>query len=440
MQETSALINARIAARLRVIGTAWWRQRWAIGCVLAIAAGIMFRLIWIEDVEYKSDEAWTFLHVQDFWQTRHLPLVGMESSGGIPNCGMSLWVFIALSTIVPFDDPLALTRVVQLVNIASILLLAMFVLTSIEPSEREPWLWSVALVSVNPLAVLFSRKIWAPDILPLFATCMLIGWRYRHQVWGSFLFGLLGALLGQIQLDGFFFAAAFVCCTLAFDRCSVRWSAWFAGSILGVLPLIPWLAVLSSGNQHMSGASFPNPLLPVIHWFSMALGIDLHYSLGGSFRPFLAYPTIAGTPIYLTTAFLCIIILIFSILVIRLAFRLRVQPAGTIRRLVDVSSTTWMALTAAFCGYGLLLIAIMRPIDLHYWTIAFSLPMLSLAKLGPMGSNGDGASIASSRCLLSTLVLAQACLTMSFLGYVHETKFIKGDYGIVYRAQTHPFE
>jgi hypothetical protein len=82
----------------------------------------------------------------------------------------------------------------------------------------------------------------------------------------------------------------------------------------------------------------------------------------------------------------------------------------------------------------------MRPIDLHYWTIAFSLPMLSLAKLGQMGSSGDGASIASSRCLLSTLVLAQACLTMSFLGYVHETKFIKGDYGIVYRAQTHPFK
>jgi hypothetical protein len=415
-----------------------WRHRWTIGCVVAVAAGLVFRVIWIEDIEYKGDEAWTFSHVQAFWQTRHLPLVGMESSAGIPNCAMSLWVFIALSSIAPLDDPLALTRAVQLVNIASILLLATFVLTSIEPPEREPWLWSVVLVSVNPLAVLFSRKIWPPDTLPLFTTCMLIGWRYRHQGWGSFLFGLIGALLGQIQLDGFLFALAFVCCTLLFDRCSVRWSAWFAGSILGVIPLIPWLAVLSSGNQQISGAILRNPLLPIIHWFSMALGIDLRYSLGGSFRAFLAYPTIAGTPIYLATALLCTIIFIFSIVVVRFAFRLRVQPAGTIRLLVDGSSTTWLALIAAFCGYGLLLIAILRPIELHYWTIAFSLPMLSVAKLAQVGSNGNSASITSSRYLLSALVLAQACLTMSFLGYVHETKFIKGDYGIVYRAQTHP--
>jgi hypothetical protein len=417
-----------------------WRHRWTIGCVIAVAAGIVFRLIWIEDIEYKADEAWTFSHVQAFWQTRHLPLVGMESGAGIPNCGMSLWVFIALSSIVPLNDPLALTRAVQLVNIASILLLAIFVLTSIERPEREPWLWSVALVSVNPLAVLFSRKIWAQDTLPLFTTCMLIGWWYRHQGWGSFLFGLLGALLGQIHFGGFFFAAAFVCCTLLFDRRSVRWSTWFAGSILGVLPLIPWLAVLSSGNQHLRGALLPNPLLPIIHWFSMALGIDLHYSLGGSFRAFLAYPAIAGTPIYLATALLCIIIFIFSIVLVRLAFRLRVQPAGSIRLLVDVSSTTWLALIAAFCGYGLLLIAILQPIELHYWVIAFSLPMLSLAKLAQVGSNGSSsASIANSRFLLSALVLAQACLTISFLGYVHETKFIKGDYGIVYRAQTHPW-
>src|SRR5882724_11435853 len=200
-----------------------WRHRWAIGLLVSVAIGIVFRLIWLEDMEYKGDEAWTFTHVQAFWQTRHLPLLGMPSSTGLPNAGMSLWVFLAISSILPTDDPLALTRGVQLMNVAAILLLAIFALKGIERPEREPWLWSVALVSVNPLAVLFSRKIWAQDTLPLFTVGMLVGWWYRHRWWGAFLWGLVGAFLGQIHLGGFFFSASFVGCTLLFDHRSVRW-------------------------------------------------------------------------------------------------------------------------------------------------------------------------------------------------------------------------
>jgi hypothetical protein len=134
------------------------RRGWVIGYFLAIAAGIVFRLIWLEDIEFKDDEAWTFSQVRAFWQTHHLALVGMESSVGIPNAGMSLWVFVAMSSLVPLDDPLSLTRAVQVMNVVAILLLTVFALTSTERTEGEPWLWSAALVSVNPLMVLFRRK------------------------------------------------------------------------------------------------------------------------------------------------------------------------------------------------------------------------------------------------------------------------------------------
>src|SRR5262249_4320399 len=138
-------------------------HRWAIGLFVSVAVGIIFRLIWLQDIEYKEDEAWTFTQVQAFWQTHHLPLIGMPSSVGMPNSGMSFWVFLALSSILPINDPLALARAVQLLNVVAILLLAIFALKSVDRSERESWLWSVALVSVNPLAVLFSRKIWPQD-------------------------------------------------------------------------------------------------------------------------------------------------------------------------------------------------------------------------------------------------------------------------------------
>jgi hypothetical protein len=105
---------------------------------------------------HKGDEAWTFMQVQAFWRTHDLLLIGMASGVGLPNSGMSFWVFLAISSILPTNDPLALTRAVQLMNVIAILLLAIFALKGVERSEREPWLWSVALVSVNPLAVLFS--------------------------------------------------------------------------------------------------------------------------------------------------------------------------------------------------------------------------------------------------------------------------------------------
>jgi len=217
-----------------------WQKRWALGLGAAIAAGVFFRLVWLYDVEYKGDEAWSFSEVKKYWETHTLRTIGMPSSAGLPNAGMSLWVFVAISTILPIVDPLELTRSVQVLNIVAILFLTIFVQKSIPPHEREPWLFSVALVSINPLAVLFSRKLWPPDIFPLFTLGLLVGWWHRGRRWGAFLWGLVGALLGQIQLAGFLFAAAFVGCTLLFNRRGVHWLAWFVGSILGALPLMPW--------------------------------------------------------------------------------------------------------------------------------------------------------------------------------------------------------
>src|SRR6516165_1564087 len=99
-----------------------WQKRWAIGLGVAIAAGIFFRLVWLYDIEYKEDEAWTFSEVETFWKTHFLKTIGMKSSLGIPNAGMSLWVFMGISAVLPIIDPLELTRSVQGINIVAILL------------------------------------------------------------------------------------------------------------------------------------------------------------------------------------------------------------------------------------------------------------------------------------------------------------------------------
>jgi hypothetical protein len=422
---------------LAIIIGAVWQRRWAIGLAFSVAGGIVFRLIWLLDMEYKSDEAWTFTHVEHFWNTYRVEPVGMFSSAGLPNAGMSLWAFLAISSVLPVVNPLALARAVQVSNIAAILLLAVFVRKGVDAGEREPWFWSIALVSVSPLAVIFSRKIWPPDILPIFTVVMLIGWRFRSRWWGAFLWGLVGSVLGQVQLCGFLFAGGFFACTLAFARRSVHWPTWLVGSVVGMLPSLPWL--LSIGERHYgaTGARFNNLVRPFFwYWSKMALGIDLHYSLGEDFWPFLTYPRLGVHHTYLAAVCLGVIILIFLVILLRLGRRLVVKPFETLSLVFEPQSPTVLALDAGCWGYGLLLTLMLRPIYLHYFVVAFSLPALWLAWLVRTGETSSARAPSVSRLLLSGLVLAQACTTMFFLAYVHEIQFIKGDYGTTYRSQT----
>ena len=425
-------------------------RAWAIGLAAAIAVGVVFRLAWLEDAEYKADEVWTFQHVQAFWQTHELPAVGMPASVGVPNSGLSIWVFIALSALVPIDTPLPLTRAVELMNVSAILLLLSFALRGVSRSEREPWLWSVALTAVNPFAVLFSRKIWPPDTLLLFTVSMLAAWWHRRRWWGGFLWGMFGAVLGQIQLVGFLFAAMFVLCTMLLDRRSVHWFAWFAGSVLGSLPMLPWLAellmMLAERVSSTSATALPaSPhlmtadiglFLPrfVLYWLNMMLGSGLDYSLGDNYPAFLAFPSHT----YGVAGLVAGAIAIFTVVVVRLCRRLYAARLPHIAGILDASSSTGLALCAGFAAYGLLLTVVTaNTLSLYYLVVPFPLPWVSLACCVAAGSSEDARSVANGRRLLSALVLLQACITLMFLTYVHETQVIHGDYGTAYRAQDH---
>ncbi|HEV7223068.1 MAG TPA: hypothetical protein VGN42_10240, partial [Pirellulales bacterium] len=71
-------------------GSARARLAWilAFGGVLLVGAAL--RLAAPDDVEYKADEIWTFERTQADPQ-RPFPWLGMPSSAGMDNPGMSVW-------------------------------------------------------------------------------------------------------------------------------------------------------------------------------------------------------------------------------------------------------------------------------------------------------------------------------------------------------------
>ena len=276
------------------------RGAWPVALAGAVLLGAALRLVWVSDIEYKGDEVWTFERTQHVGRTEPLPWLGMPSSALLRNPGMSLWVFVILARVFGVQDPHAPARAVQLLSIAAILVLLAFALRWVPPEEREPWLWAVALVAVNPLVVLFHRKIWPPSVLPIFSLAMLAGWWRRDSLWGAFLWGLVGMWLGQIHVSGFFFAAGFLAWALLFAQRRVSWPSWLAGSCLGALPMLPWLYYLATAyGQRSATALDPTRWLELrfwIRWVTEPVGLSLEYSLGGHFRDFLGYPLGHGRP------------------------------------------------------------------------------------------------------------------------------------------------
>src|SRR6188474_2390623 len=225
----------------------------------ALACGIVLRLLWPADMEWKADEQRMFTWARAIGVTEPWPQIGMASGVAVPNPGLSVWIFVPLARVA--GDPVVLAQIVQFGNVAALLGFAIFGGSrAFTAPARQLWFAGLALMSVNPIAIVLARKIWAQSLLPVFSVAMLAAHAGRSSWAGAFIWGLVGVLTGQIHMSGFFLQAALVLftATSAFPgrRSSqseggrrkdphesaprTRWSAWAVGSAVGAVPLWPW--------------------------------------------------------------------------------------------------------------------------------------------------------------------------------------------------------
>src|SRR5262245_28817201 len=266
---------------------------WAVlSITAALACGMVLRLVWGEDIEYKGDERWLFEHARALLDGGPWPWVGLPSSMGSPNPGLSLWVFSGLDYIFGVQSPPDLARAVQLLNCAALLALVLFAVTQLAGKARERWLWAAALWAANPLAIIFERKIWPPSVLPLATVGLIACWWFRRHAMAAFLCGLLLAQMAQVHLGIVFLAAALFVWTWLHDGKSFRWLSWIAGGALGSLAALPWLIAWMA----TSDGEALRLRLPLLHFFSrwvlQPFGFSVEYTLGREhFLDFLTFPS-----------------------------------------------------------------------------------------------------------------------------------------------------
>jgi len=417
-------------------------NRWALwGVLLAVAVGAGLRLVWETDIEYKFDEQWMFERTQHAGVDEALPVHGMPTSARFLNPGFNVWLFVGLSKVFGVTDPPGLARVVQCLSIVALLALVYFVMRHVPAPQRELWLWAIALMALNPMAVLHHRKIWQPSLFPLFTTGFLMAWWYRERWGGAFWWGLLGALLGQVQMAGFFFAGGFFLWTVVLERRGIRWRPWLVGSVVGVLPLLPWLYYMAtrSGGEGISHSSVSNIWSGQFwfHWITQPLGFTIQYALGRDTLDFMRYPILGGVPTFLVAG-LYVALGILAIWVLVRSVGYLWQERQNWRDIVcGRLSRTHLAIAAGMWGYGMAMTFSTMKVHRHYLLVAMPVIYLWLAWI-VLGRTRDGEAqkLAPGRACLLALCIVQGLLSANMLGYIHANqRYIRGDYRVPYGAQ-----
>lgn len=411
--------------------------------VFVLAVGALLRLSWGQDIEFKHDESFMFERAMHAGISEPFPWIGMPSGVGTPNPGLSIWLFVGLARLFGIGTPPGLARAVQITNVAALTLAMVLALRYLGDGERRWWLWAIALACVNPFAVLLQRKLWAQSLLPLFCVLLIAGWWRRHTRWGAFLWGLLGALLGQVHMSGFFFAGALWLWTvlgaraapLEADEYGVRWRAWLAGSALGALTLLPWVWYLTTHGSGARPVVFMDSLIDAnlygtwywVLWVTGALGLGISYSLGStSFGDFLRYPLLGASPTYAIACAHVVLLMLGLWVVVHRGWQIIESRRVEARALLGQGDSTSRIVSAGVYGLGLLLTLSSRPIVRHYLIVTFPLEWLWLSRQVRLATR-------RADVLLGAVWLCELTIAAGFLYYIHVNHGAPaGDYGVTY--------
>lgn len=410
---------------------------WQIAIPVALLLGAILRLSFVQDMEYKEDEEYNFTQTT-LTHTQGWPSVGIASGVYLVNPAMSVWVFIALAKLTRSQTPTELAHALQLFSLLGIFLIIPFALYFVkEEPERELWLWSYLIAMVNPFQILYERKLWPEPFLPFFCMLMLMGfWRRKNIAW-AFVWGLVGAVLGQIHMSGFFMAFALFAWTVLFKRNGTHFRGWFAGSVVGSLPLIPWLSYTLSHPTHekmVAGLSEFFQFKYWVFWVTDPLGLHLGNPLGllrgGSnldqIADFVRYPLFQGHPTFVVgiahlTLFLTAVLVLVGFVRARWKLRAKLDWRG-------LRSETAFAQNAAFLGCGIVLSVTTVVIRRYYMVTTFPFEMIWLVGLC-FGLGSRRKAIIS----LSTIVACELVISAGFVHYIHTNHgSIMGDYGQSY--------
>ena len=217
----------------------------AMVCILLLAAYL--RLNHLGWTEFKLDEAQLSQVAYNMARHGQIPLTSIRASVGVANLPLGAWVLAIAYSVSP--DPLVATGFVALLNVLAVAacfwLARQFFRSSAgdSPAGMLGALAATLLFAAAPWAVIYSRKLWANDLLPPF----VVAWAWTG--WLAFVKGRSWALIGhalllaaciQLHYSALMLAPATAVWGLVFIR-RLRWQAILGAATIFVIAFAPFL-------------------------------------------------------------------------------------------------------------------------------------------------------------------------------------------------------
>jgi len=305
-KQKKSVAQAEPVGGLKGLAQRHW-QEWLLAGSLVLLAAVL-RMNWVGITEFKADEARLLVLALDMADGQ-IALRGISSSVGLPNFPMSVWLYAI--PLVFWPHPYAATLFTGLLNTLAVLACYWLV--------RRYWgsiaaIASTLLFAVSPWAVIFSRKIWAQNLLPIFVMLWVIGLalalvdRKPRFIWLAFV---ALAVAVQIHLAALALVPATLVLMIVFWR-RLSWKDVLIGAGLAVLTAVPFLIYLSQqrsligdGLAKAGGEAVGFSLDALIYARMIAVGNDLHSLVGAAqVEAFLAQAPEMGRIDWLITAVL----------------------------------------------------------------------------------------------------------------------------------------
>ena len=205
---------------------------------LILTAGAWLRFSHLDLLEFKGDEAYAANRALEFVRGGKLPTSGLMSSVGVTNPPLFIWLLIPMFFVTS-------NVAVVCCMIAGLGLAAVVATWWIGRKYYGPLtgLVAAALFATSPWAVIYSRKIWAQDFVPVFATATM--WAVHALVLGKkpkavFWVLCLPLCVIQIHYSGFALTAAAVAILLML-RPKIDWRLAVAGVAAAVMLALPYV-------------------------------------------------------------------------------------------------------------------------------------------------------------------------------------------------------
>ena len=385
---------------------------------IIIIIALFLRLHNISYMEFKGDEAFNSIKALKLVNEGEIPLFSAIGSTGIYEPPISIYL-LAIPRFFS-KNPVMAAGFIAILNVFGILICYLFVKKFY--SKRAAIIAS-AFYAASPWQIIFSRKIWAQDLLAFFAIVFLyfIFNAIYEKKKSHLIYALatLGVLI-QIHLSALYFLlVAAIALITHYKKLNENKKYLFIGIILFLLTFFPYFLF-----------QIKNDFADVRTGFEIVKK-DTDFHSSAFIMPFTLVSTKGFEPVLGTNYFEfennALRISFFDILSMGIFFlSIAFLFANTKKSSILI---LWLVIGTLFLAFSKV-----EAIDTHYFASFFPLYFIIMGNMLDLFIKAMHNKIKPIVYLLIIMILAyQIAFDMSFLSFIGKNECINGDYGMPYQ-------